>query len=262
MPVRLKAAMIHLLSSVLIFGIVIGAMTSFWYPWPYYEINGLWQGLRITAGVDLVLGPSLTLLLFNQKKTRRALKLDLSLIAIIQLIALSYGVHTIYQQRPYVAVLLDGRISTQHRYDLPDGAAQEHASKLIEQSPQRPAILAVRPAKDGEEFAGMMAAEFGSNGFPPEFVERLEPVTAHWAEIRDGSLIIPPKLPKNAEEVFSAFLKKEQLRREDVSFLEVTGPFGGCMAAFKKKDGQFLGYVDIDPGSYSRGLAAAARKKK
>ena len=261
MPVRLKAALIHLLSSVLIFGIVIGAMTSIWYPWPYYEINGLFQGLRITAGVDLILGPSLTLLLFNQKKTRRALQLDLTLVAVIQLIALSYGVFTIYEQRPYVAVLLDGRISTQHRYDLPDGPAQARASALISANPQRPAILAVRPAKDGEEFASMLAAEFTATGFPPEFVERLEPVSAHWDENRKSALSMPQHLPKNAEAVFDDFLQQKKLKREDVTFLEVAGPFGGCMAAFLQKNGDFLGYVDIDPTSYSRAALAPKKKK-
>ncbi|KPC49148.1 hypothetical protein [Amantichitinum ursilacus] len=253
MPVRLKAALIHLLSSVLIFAIVIGTMTTLWYPWPYYEINGLWQGLRITAGVDVVMGPAMMLLLFNLKKTRRALAVDMTLIAVLQLSALSYGVYTIYQQRPYLAVVLDGRISSLHEEDLAPGAPRARVAQLISKSELRPPMLAVRPPQDGGEFADMLVTELTSTGFPPQFTQRLEPVQAHWSQVRDNAVSLPLHLEESAKATLEAFYRKHNVKAADVTLLEVSGPFGGCTAGFNSATGQFIGYIDIDSSRFGHG---------
>ena len=58
------------------------------------------------AGVDIVLGPLLTLCLF--KSAKKGLLLDMSLIAVFQISALLYGAYTIYSQRPsYIVFAYD-----------------------------------------------------------------------------------------------------------------------------------------------------------
>ena len=96
---KLKAFSIHLFISATIVGIVFVLIFLFWYPRPYFEANGAWTVLRVLVMVDLVLGPLLTLVLF--KRGKKGLVLDMCIVAAIQLAALIYGVHVIFDERPY-----------------------------------------------------------------------------------------------------------------------------------------------------------------
>lgn len=106
---RRRAFLIHLGISLAIFLAVSGVMVMSWYRWPLFTLDGGWQGLRIIAGVDLVLGPLLTLIVFNPKKTALKLKIDLTIIAIVQLAALSWGTYITYWQRPVLLVFAEDR---------------------------------------------------------------------------------------------------------------------------------------------------------
>ncbi len=101
---RTKASLSHFLVSLTIFTVVVLVLRNFWYPTPYFDASGGWQGLTIVAGIDLVLGPLLTFVVFNTKKSKRELVTDLSIIIIFQFAALAWGIHTIYQQRPVAVV--------------------------------------------------------------------------------------------------------------------------------------------------------------
>ena len=68
-----------------------------WFPGDLFYIDGGWQGLRLIAPIDLVLGPTLTLILYRPWK--KSLAFDMSTIALVQILALGYGIHSAYQQR-------------------------------------------------------------------------------------------------------------------------------------------------------------------
>src|SRR5437762_10459463 len=62
---RRRAFLTHLLSSAVIVSAVCVLVFFVWYPHPYFRISGAWNPLRVLIGVDLVLGPLLTLLVFK-----------------------------------------------------------------------------------------------------------------------------------------------------------------------------------------------------
>lgn len=96
---RIKAATTHLLISAFLSTIVICLLVFYWYPLPFFWALGGLVLLLLIVGIDVVLGPVMTLILFNPKKSRRALTLDLSLIAIVQISALGYGLYSGYVSR-------------------------------------------------------------------------------------------------------------------------------------------------------------------
>ncbi len=107
---RYQAALGHFGLSLLIF-IILGYLVYFcWYPQPLFSIDAGWQGMRILAFVDFVLGPCITLVIFNPKK--KELLKDLAIIALIQISALSYGVYHVYQSRPAIVVYADNQFRT------------------------------------------------------------------------------------------------------------------------------------------------------
>lgn len=101
---RLKAFRIHLAISAAIAAIAIGLMLLLWYRPPFFTALGGQHVLLILLGVDVVLGPLFTLMLFNPRKSRRALTLDLTVIALLQSAALLYGIHVMFQARPVFMV--------------------------------------------------------------------------------------------------------------------------------------------------------------
>jgi len=101
---KLKAASIHLLISLLIFMVILYFILFDWYPEPFFTAQGGWQGIRLMAVVDLVLGPSLTFIVFNHLKQRKEIFFDISLIVLVQIVALIWGGYTVYAQRPIALV--------------------------------------------------------------------------------------------------------------------------------------------------------------
>lgn len=101
---KLKATSIHLFISVLIFLVILYFILIEWYPEPFFTAQGGMQGIRLMAFVDLVLGPSLTFIVYNQLKLRKELILDFSLIALVQISALIWGGFQVYTQRPIALV--------------------------------------------------------------------------------------------------------------------------------------------------------------
>jgi hypothetical protein len=100
----LKASGIHFLSSLLVAAIVGVLVFLVWYPHPYRAMSGGTELFFLVMGVDIVCGPLLTLVLFNPAKPRRELVMDLSLIVVVQLTALAYGMWTVHQARPLYLV--------------------------------------------------------------------------------------------------------------------------------------------------------------
>jgi hypothetical protein len=102
---RTSAFLAHLAISVGIFLALLAVLVFGWYRWPLFPIDGGWNGIKIIAGVDLVLGPLLTLVVFKPGKPK--LKLDMTIIAAIQTAALVAGAWVVHGQRPVVLVLTE-----------------------------------------------------------------------------------------------------------------------------------------------------------
>ena len=111
-PNRYLAFAIHLCISMMIFSLFVFVLLQFWYPAPFFSASGGWQGLRIVAIIDIVLGPLLTLVIFSPGKPRRELVSDLSLVTIMQITALCWGIYTVHQQRPVAVAFLDDSFYT------------------------------------------------------------------------------------------------------------------------------------------------------
>lgn len=103
---RWHAAGAHLAISVAIAAAVLGLMLIFWYPPPLFRAMGGTGLALILVGVDVVMGPALTLVVFKSGKP--GLRFDLAAIAVCQLAALAYGCHIISLARPaYIVFVKD-----------------------------------------------------------------------------------------------------------------------------------------------------------
>lgn len=103
---RWRAFAIHLLISVLIAGSVAAVLFLVWYPPKLLGFAGAEGLLFLMAGIDIVAGPLLTLIVF--KAGKKGLKFDLAVIALAQAAFLSYGVWTSWESRPVYITVVKG----------------------------------------------------------------------------------------------------------------------------------------------------------
>ena len=105
---KLKVSAIHLgISAVIFLGILYLILVE-WYPGAFFYAEGGWKGLKLMAVVDLVLGPSLTLIIYNYAKSKREIFVDFSFIALVQISALAWGGMQVYSERPVALVMWEG----------------------------------------------------------------------------------------------------------------------------------------------------------
>ncbi len=108
----------HFALSLLIFFALLLVITLLWYPGALFSAAGGWQGIRIIIGVDLVIGPLLTLIIYNTAKPRKLLYMDLLIIALIQLSCLAAGVFIVFDERPVAVTYVDNKFYVLKKSDF------------------------------------------------------------------------------------------------------------------------------------------------
>lgn len=102
---RTKAALLHLVVSALVVGSVLALVFLAWYPDYLFALSGAIGPILVMVGVDVTLGPLLTLVVFKPGKP--GLKFDLAAIFTVQAVALLYASFTLFTARPYFLVFAE-----------------------------------------------------------------------------------------------------------------------------------------------------------
>ena len=145
---RFQASRIHFAISAAVVGTVLAIVFLIWYPGPTFEISGARAPVFVLIGVDLVLGPLLTLIVYKQGKP--GLKFDLSFIATVQLVALIYGSYTLFSERPFYLVFAIDRVSLVAAKNI-DKSSIRYAD-LTQKPIGRLVNVFARKPEDSEEF--------------------------------------------------------------------------------------------------------------
>jgi len=103
---RWHAFAAHLLISLLLFIAMCLIIVVYWYPGVLFTTEGGWQGVKLIAGIDFIIGPILTLLVY--KKGKKSLKFDLTVIATLQVVCITFGMYVVHHSRPAVIAYADG----------------------------------------------------------------------------------------------------------------------------------------------------------
>lgn len=105
---RWAAASIHLAISAIVIGTLFFVLATQWYPFGLFEFASADKLLYLVAGVDIIAGPILTLVIFKSKKP--GIKFDIAVITAAQAALLGYGLHVVWQSRPVFLVALPERV--------------------------------------------------------------------------------------------------------------------------------------------------------
>lgn len=157
---RTKAFGVHLLLSVLVIGGVAFGLFYLWYPPHLLGFAKADTLFALVAGIDIVAGPLLTLIVY--KRGKKHLRFDLIFIACAQVAFLLVGLWTVWHSRPvYLVAAFD-------RYELifaneisPEDLAKgsDGRSRLPRFGAELVALR--RPVSEEELFSAMEAAQKG-----------------------------------------------------------------------------------------------------
>jgi hypothetical protein len=163
---RLHASGIHLGISLSIAALAAAVVFGLWYPYPYREISGGRSLFLLVVFVDVVMGPLITLVIFNRTKPRRELMTDFLVVGLLQLAALSYGLWTVFVARPVHLVFEYNRMAVVQAIDV-DPELLSKAPRELQTLPMTgPTAIALRPFKNAAEQMDATIAAMGGAPLP------------------------------------------------------------------------------------------------
>lgn len=241
---RWKAAGIHLLISAGIAGSLVALMLAVWYPWPLFELAG-GSGLTIIlVGVDMVLGPLITLVIFRAGK--KGLKFDLAVIAALQLSALAYGVHAVYAVRPAYEVFTLDRFDLVAAVDLDPADLAKATREEFRSSPATGPryVAAVMPDEPAERQKILESGIAGKDLqlFPQHYVPFEQQAKNALRKARSLSV-----LAKRDPNTVQDFLASSGRTEASVKFLPLRARSGDGAVLLDAESGMPLRILRIDP---------------
>ncbi|WP_094576919.1 TfpX/TfpZ family type IV pilin accessory protein [Kingella denitrificans] len=243
MKFRLKVAGIHLLISALVALIGIGLVFWVWHPNPLQKAVGVTHIFLMMLGIDVVLGPLLTLLVASSKE-KKTLKFDLSVIAAVQLAAYLYGMHSIAVSRPvYIAfdklrfevVQADSVVRATDKTILPE----YQSNPLL-----APQWVSVRPYKDAAEQNQRTMLEMQEGISPSMMADLYQPLNDGWGGMLER---------KHGLDELKQYNPAEQVAKELAaypqadSYLPMKAPSVDMVVLLDSRQKQVLGIVDLRP---------------
>jgi len=241
---RLLAAASHLGISALIAAAVALVTLGLWYPGAFAEMAGGRRLFLLILGVDVVMGPLLTLIVFDIRKPRRELVRDLAVIGTLQLAALGYGLHTLYVARPVALAYEPGRFRIVIAHDVPLDQLDQARPEYRHLPLTGPWILGTRPTRPEERLESLEKSLKGVDiGQRPE---RWRPYADSRAEVlataRPVELLLQ-RFPDRRQDLLDrlAALKLDATRAR---FLPIVAR--GDWVALLDERGDIAGYAPFD----------------
>jgi hypothetical protein len=245
--IRIKAALTHLGICILVAAACALLVFKFWFPAPYATISGGTSLFWLVISVDVVLGPVLTFVAFNREKTKAHLNRDLATIAVIQLAALLYGLHSVYLARPIGLVFEVDRFRAVVHADVKHDELSQAPPEFRVLSLTGPRLMGVREPANLEE--KNKALELSLNGFersmrPSFWVNYEESAKAALARARPAAVLLQRYPDRSAE--IKGVIERTGRTQADFRFLPVVGRADNWVVLMDAKTGNPEGFVEAD----------------
>jgi hypothetical protein len=244
---RFSAFAIHLAISAMIAIIAIILVFVVWYPSPVDKAIGVGDIFLLLLGVDLMMGPIITLIIYKPGKP--SLKFDLTVIAILQLAALSYGMHTIFLGRPAFVVFCVDRFEITRASDLEpqslDKAMQDNNPSAIP-SWTGPRWVAAQASANPKRNSQIMFSAAAGGPDWQELPELFVPLTQLKAQVLKKAKPLQElrELHKNHPEALAAL---SAWQGDEVKWLPLKGKVKSQVVLVNAGTAEVIKIVDVNP---------------
>jgi hypothetical protein len=240
---RSRAFLIQLTASAAALAAVFAVVRWAWYPGPLFTLEGGRDGLLLVVLVNLVLGPALTLLLF--KPGKRGLWLDMTVVVLLQLGALAYGLWALHDTRPVLLVHTDDHFAPLTRATLsewdPGSAVLGKWERLTLQKVQ------VALPDDPEAYAAVLRESRSRPGGLFALFDRYQSLESAWQQALRDAVRIEPYVARKTEwrQRLDTLLADLGRPLETLAFFPYIGRQTRAFLVFDRGSGALVGLLDI-----------------
>ncbi|MCW5223265.1 pilus assembly protein [Verminephrobacter aporrectodeae subsp. tuberculatae] len=244
---RLRASGIHFgislgmaaLAALLVFGL--------WYPYPYREISGGRALFLLVVAVDIVIGPLITLTIFNRAKPRRELLMDFTVIGALQCAALGYGLWTVFVARPVHLVFEYSLFRVVHAVDVDPALLAQAPATLRELPLTGPSAISLRPFRNAQEQFDLTMQAL--NGVPlavrSELWQPYEAAAAEIVKVSKPAADLKTRFPAHASQIDAAVAATGR-PIENLRYLPLVGRQKAWTALIDPANARPMGFFPLD----------------
>jgi hypothetical protein len=244
---RWKAAAIHLGISICIGSCAAALIFGVWYPSPYSHAVGADELIVLLLGVDVVLGPLLTLVVFKSGKP--SLRFDLAVIAIVQTVAFTYGMSVVVRARPVFIVGRADRFVIVSANDLDSDDLDKAADPKFRSMPWTgPKLIGAAPPKTVQERNDLLFSSIGGKDlekFPQYYVDYADvaPSLLKFAKPLDDLKKSKPR----AWPLIDAYLSAHRLQSNEFVWLPIDARRASMTMLMDRATGRPIRAFAVDP---------------
>lgn len=249
---RYQAALLfafkHLLFSILVAGLVAIIVFQIWFPYPFRELAGGKDLFWLIVCVDVVCGPLLSLVLYNPIKSKKELFLDLSIVVLIQLAALVYGLFSLHNARPVAMVFEVDRFRAVVMADIQEADRLEAQKQNIKIPAWGVENFGTREAKNTDE--NLESVDLGLQGVEPSMrpqwwapYSKVTSVVLKKAKAVD---LLKAKYPQSKAEI-EKIIQATGIKEEEIVWLPLVSRRSSDWTVFINKQTALpVGYIALD----------------
>lgn len=243
---RYKAASIHLAISIALATLVLSLMFLLWYPGEYFKLMGGGGLILIMLGVDVCLGPLLTLVVF--KSGKKTLKFDLAVIGLVQMAALMYGNYVMFNARPILTVFSEDHFQVISASDIEsDRLSKVTKAEWKKPSLTGPLLVATREPVTNQEKSDVSLAKafgLGLEAFPEFYVDYDSQASRILNQAKSIKELkgYAPKQISQLQARLDAYAKGDT----GLKFLPIRSTFHQMLAAIDGQDAKLIDIINLE----------------
>lgn len=208
---------VHFVLTALLAAAAAAMIFVVWFPAPYGEMVGGAELFKLVVGCDIVLGPLMSLVIYNRAKSRRALVFDYTLVGILQVAAIVYGLGITEGTRPVYFAFVQDRFEVVTSRDLAPkelAAAKDPQYARVPLWGIRDVAIYVPPADTDDALFQSLSGneEAGRPKFYVAYDSQLDAIRAHAKPIAELEKTHPEARERIEAACADAGIPRERLR--------------------------------------------------
>jgi hypothetical protein len=244
---KLLAFSIHFVVTATVGACAAALIFLVWFPPPLARMIGGTELFVLVVGCDLVLGPLLSLVVYNRGKSRRALLVDYTVIGVVQLGMMIYGVYIVAGTRPVVVGFSKDRFEIVTARDISD--EELAAARLPEYrslSLTGPRYVCVKITSADYQDALFEALKGNEEHQRPKFYQPYEAALPQMRKNGKKIEVLKKKFPSYSPALDEA-VREAGIPEERAVWFPVHHRLGFWTAIVDEAGGKPLSYAPIDP---------------
>ena len=238
---------IHFVVTALLGAAAASLIFFVWFPDPFQTMVGGTKLFELVVTCDLVLGPLISLVIYDTRKERWKIVMDYCIVGTVQIAALVYGVFIVAGTRPVYVAFNKDRLEVVTARDIDEADLAEARDPAWARLPwDGPNFVSIQiPAADRQD-ALFQAVQGKEEHQRPKFYA---PYDAALGDIRRRSKTVAEltaKFPASKAQ-FDAAMGEVDIPQERVRWLPVHHREGFWTALIDTENGRPVRYVPFDP---------------